>query len=131
MTTWKCAIAALGPAALLSVAGCLEPRERLDAPRVRMELEEDTVAAGAALRGVISAADLSGIVYVSASLIVDEDADSRKTDRLDFIDADTVDFAFFLPVVSDAPGGARIIVTATVIDNQLFTVTVEDTAHVR
>lgn len=131
MTMWKRAIAALGPAALLPVAGCLESRERLDAPRVRLELAEATVAAGTDLRGVISAADMSGIVYVSASLIVDDDADSRKSDRLDYIDADTVDFAFNLPVASDAPRGARIIVTATVIDNQLFTVSVEDTAHVR
>ena len=117
--------------ALLPIASCIEPRERLDAPRVQLTLDSESVAPGTDLLGTLSAADLSGIVYASASLVVGDDTLTRRSDRLDFVDADTIDFAFRLPVVSTAPRGARVVVTGTIIDNQLFTVSVQDTAYVR
>ena len=120
-----------GALALLAASACIEPRERLDAPRVQLRLESESVAPGTDLRGTLSGADLSGIVFASASLVVNDDTLTRRSDRLDFVDADTIDFAFQLPVSSTAPRGARIVVTGTIIDNQLFTVSVKDTAYVR
>jgi len=122
---------ALALIAVLSAAACIEPRERLDAPRVQLRLEGESVSAGGDLRGMLSGADLSGIVFASASLMVNDDTLTRRSDRLDFVDADTINFAFQLPVVSTALRGARVIVTGTIIDNQLFTVSVKDTAYVR
>lgn len=130
MIRGRAAAAAFGMTLAL-LGGCLEPRERLDAPRVQLQLEGESVAPGADLRGRLSGADLSGIIYASVSLVVNDDTLTRRSDRLDFVDADTVDFAFQLQVVSTAPRGARIVVTGTIIDNQLFTVSVQDTAYVR
>ena len=120
-----------GAVALIAVTACIEPRERLDAPRVQLRLEGESVSPGTDLRGVLSGADLSGIVFASASLVVNDDTLTRQSDRLDFVDSDTIDFAFQLQVVASAPRGARIVVTGTIIDNQLFTVSVKDTAYVR
>ena len=115
----------------IAALGCTEPRDRLDAPRVTLDLDQTSVAAGEYLTGHVHAADRTGVTYVAAELMVNGDSATRKRSRANYIAADSVVFAFALFVASSSVPGSRVVVQATAIDNQLFTVTVEDTIYVR
>ncbi len=120
---------ALGATLALGAAACVGDRDRLDAPRVVLALDEDQAPPGGTITGTVTATDRSGgiiLVAVSASA-----GDSTFRQRADFIGADSVSLVFALHVASNAPDQEPIIVRATVLDQQSFLVSVDDTAVVR
>jgi hypothetical protein len=125
----RLAIRAVGLAAGGAVLGCIEERERLDVPVVTLTLADTVVTAGDSVRGVVTARDASGVIYLAVSARV---ADSvARFGPLNLAPTDSIARRFTLRVPGAAAGGALVIVTATAIDEQDFTVEVRDTAVVR
>ena len=118
----------LGAALCLALGGCLRERDRLDVPRVMLEVQEPTVAAGDSVRGRAWAVDGTGIIFFQVTV---ETADSIAGDRRNRIGADSVMIEFVLPVSSRATVDERVIVTAVARDNQEFQISAVDTVYVR
>ena len=116
---------------LMVTAACIEDRDRLSPPRVTLELESQTVPAGNDVVGTISAADASGIVYVSAQIRIQGDLAEPRRTYATSPGSDTVQFVFHLQARTGFPSGTPIYVTATVEDDQNFVVTKEDTITIR
>jgi len=114
--------------ACFALAGCLRERDRLDVPRVMLEVQEPTVAAGDSVRGRAWALDGTGIIFFQVTV---ETADSIAGDRRNRIGADSVMIEFVLPVSSRATVDERVIVKAVARDNQEFEITAVDTVYVR
>lgn len=112
----------------LAVAGCLRERDRLDVPRVTLEITTADVAAGDTVRGRAWAVDGTGIIFFQVTV---ETADSAAFDRRNRISADSVMIEFALPVSSRAAVDEPVIVTAIARDDQDFEIRVEDTLHIR
>ena len=112
----------------LALAGCLRERDRLDVPRVTLEITTTTVAPGDTVRGRAWAVDGTGIIFFQVSV---ETADSVAVDRRNRIGADSVMIEFALPISSRAGFEEPVIVTAVARDDQEFEITVEDTVYVR
>ena len=120
----------LAPLAIawLAAIGCVGERERLDAPSVRLELDDDVVAAGSSITGTVTATDRSGgIILVSVRA---EAGDSAFRQRADFVGTDSVSVLFNLHIAANALEGSPIVVRATVLDQQSFQTVAEDTAAV-
>jgi hypothetical protein len=117
-----------GAAVCLALAGCLRERDRLDVPRVVLEVQEPTVTAGDSVRGRAWAVDGTGIIFFQVTV---ETADSSAGDRRNRIGADSVMIEFVLPVSSRAVVDERVIVTAVARDNQEFEISAVDTVYVR
>jgi hypothetical protein len=119
---------AIGAALVLAAAGCVGDRDRLDAPNVVLELGDQAAPPGGTITGTVTATDRSGgIILVSVTA---QAGDSTFRQRADFIGSDSVSLLFALHVASNVPAEAPIIVRATVLDQQSFVVTEEDTAVV-
>ena len=113
---------------LAALAACVQERERLDPPRVTLELGEQQTTPGGTITGTVTAVDRSGgIILVSVTA---QAGDSTFRQRQDFIGEDSTTLIFGLHVASNAPDSAEIIVRATAIDEQNFVVIAEDTAVV-
>ena len=112
----------------VALAGCLRERDRLDVPRVTLEVTTPTVAPGDTVRGRAWALDGTGIIFFQVTV---ETADSTALDRRNRISADSVMIEFALPVSSRALADERVIVTAVARDDQEFQITVEDTVYIR
>ena len=112
----------------LALAGCLRERDRLDVPRVNLELVAGEVAAGDTVRGRAWAVDGTGIIFFQVTV---ETADSTAFERRNRISADSVMIEFALPVSSRAVAGERVVVTAVARDDQEFEIRVQDTLFVR
>ena len=120
---------AAGLAALcLALAGCLRERDRLDVPRVTLELATTSVAAGDTVRGRAWALDGTGIIFFQVTV---ETSDSTALDRRNRISADSVMIEFALPVFSGAPLDEPVIITAVARDDQEFEIRVQDTLYIR
>jgi hypothetical protein len=112
-----------------ALAGCVAERDRLDVPVVTLALGDSIVAPGDSVRGTVTARDASGLVYLTVSARA---ADSvYRFGPLNFAPLDSIQRTFRLRVPADAGAGALVIVTATAIDDQQFTVEVTDTVAVR
>lgn len=112
----------------LALAGCLRERDRLDVPRVTLEITTTAVAPGDTVRGRAWAVDGTGIIFFQVSV---ETADSVAVDRRNRIGADSVMIEFALPISSKAVFDEPVIVIAVARDDQEFEITVEDTVYVR
>lgn len=117
--------------AVVLLAGCIEDRDRLAPPRVYLDLESQTVPAGSDVVGIISAADASGIIFVSAKIRIEGDTEDPRQTFATSRGSDTVQFAFRLQTRTGFPSGTPVYVTATVEDDQSFLVTKEDTITIR
>jgi hypothetical protein len=116
-------------ASAVGIAACGEDRERLDVPRVYLQLEERTVAPGDTVRGRIFGADsYGGVVRLAARICIDS---GFPTARLGYDRADSVSFRFLLPVPASTPQNALVIVEGQVNDDQNFLVSVFDTIVAR
>ena len=115
-------------AVLAAGAGCARERERLAAPRIRLELNSATVTAGGTISGTVTAIDpVSGIVAVAVRA---QAGDSAYRDRADFLATDSVDFPFTLRVADGVAAGTPVIVLASTINDQLLGNNAVDTAYV-
>jgi hypothetical protein len=117
--------------ACLAGVACLQDRERLEPPRVTLKLADQTVLPGGDVLGTISAADASGIVYVHAEIRIAGDSGRPQGTSATSDSRDTIQYTFSLPVRTGFPSGTPIYVTASVMDNQNFVVTKEDTIAIR
>jgi hypothetical protein len=108
--------------------GCFAERERLDAPRVTLTLDDTLVVPGGRLTGSMTAADASGIILL---LVRAETEDSAFQQRADRIPRDSVEFEFSVHVSSAASPGDTVFVSGTAADDQGFDISVFDTAYVR
>lgn len=117
--------------AAIACAACLQDRERLEPPRVTLALADQTVLPGGSVVGTISAADRSGIVYVSVSVAIAGDTARPERAAATSDARDTIQYNFSLPVRTGFPPGTPIYVTASVMDNQNFLVSKEDTITMR
>lgn len=120
-------------AALLVVAtvasACGEDRERLEVPRVYLDIDTNVVVPGDTVRGRISAGDdFGGIVRLAARICIDSGFQSA---RLSYDRADTASFRFLLPVPASTPQNALVIVEGQVNDEQNFFVITQDTIVAR
>jgi hypothetical protein len=115
-------------AGLCAAAGCFSERERLDAPRVTLALDDTLVFPGGDVSGIMTAADASGIIFIAVRA---ETKDSAFRQRIDRIGEDSIEFAFRVHVSRAAEPGDTVLVEATAIDDQFFEITVIDTAYVR
>lgn len=122
-----CVLALL--AAGVASASCAEDRERLDVPRLYLEIDSTVVAPGDSVRGRISAGDsFGGIVRLAVRICIDS---GFLTARLNYDRADTASFRFLLPVPDSTPQNALVIVEGQVNDEQTFFVTTQDTIVAR
>ena len=112
----------------LALLGCLRERDRLDVPRVTLELATPDVAAGDTVRGRAWAVDGTGIIFFQVTV---ETTDSTAFDRRNRIGADSVMIEFALPVSSRTTVGEPVIITAVARDDQEFEIRVEDTLYIR
>lgn len=112
----------------LALAGCLRERDRLDVPRVVLELTTTDVAAGDTVRGRAWAVDGTGIIFFQVTV---ETADSSAFARRNRIGADSVMIEFALPVSSQSTIDEPVIITALARDDQDFEIRVEDTLYIR
>ena len=116
-------------AGLAGASGCAEERERLDVPRVYLELDTSVVAPGDSVRGRVLGADTyGGVVRLAAHICIDS---SFPTARLNYDRVDSAGFRFLLPVPASTPENALLIVEAQVNDEQNFFVVEQDTMVVR
>jgi hypothetical protein len=120
-------VAALATA--MAAGACAEDRERLDVPRVYLELDTNVVVPGDSVRGRISAGDdFGGIVRLAARICIDS---GFQTARLNYDRADSASFRFLLPVPASTRQNALVIVEGQVNDEQSFFVTTQDTIVAR
>ena len=120
----------LGALVLLG-SGCLDSRERLSPPRIHLKLDDTNVAVGGEMSGRVSAADQSGIVYISAQWLIEGDPAGARSSSASTFDRDTVDYDFRFTVKAGFPSGTKIFITAIARDDQNFEVSTQDTATIR
>ena len=114
---------------ITALVGCISERDRLDVPVLTLALGDSVVAPGDSVRGTVTARDASGLVYLTVSARA---ADSvYRFGPLNFAPLDSIQRTFRLRVPADAGPGALVIVTATAVDDQQFTVEVTDTVAIR
>ncbi|MBC7789498.1 MAG: hypothetical protein H7Z74_06110 [Anaerolineae bacterium] len=106
---------------------CYRERERFDIPELEVIPASRVIAPNDTLRGVVRAADGSGLetltVFATSSI---------DTIRQEFFVADRhrVEFMFRIPVSAETPAGTRIAIRAVVLDDQNFQVVKHDTVVV-
>ena len=116
-------------AAAVVASACSEDRERLDVPRLYLDVDTDVVAPGDTVRGRISAGDdFGGILRLAARICIDS---GFQTARLNYDREDSASFRFLLPVPASTPQNALVIVEGQVNDEQNFFVTTQDTIVAR
>lgn len=113
------------------LAACIDSRERLSPPNVTLSVADRTVLPGGNVTGTISASDASGIIYVAAQIRIQGDTADPRRSVAQPAETDTIQYNFILRVRTGFPAGTPIYVTATVIDDQNFEVTKEDTITIR
>ena len=117
---------AFGTAAAIA---CSDERDRLDVPRVTIEVDDSVVAPGGSVLGRISGGDtFGGIVRLAAHICIDS---GFQTARLNYDGVDTASFRFQLPVPASTPENMLVIVEGQVNDEQEFFVTTQDTIVAR
>ena len=122
-------VVALSFVAVATFASCGEDRERLDVPRVYLQLDQQVIAPGDDVTGRISAGDsFGGIVRLAAHICIDS---GFQTAHLSYDRADSASFRFLLPVPASTPQNALVIVEGQVNDEQNFFVTTQDTIVAR
>ena len=114
---------------LATLAACGEDRERLDVPRVYLDVDQAVVAPGDSVRGRISGGDTyGGIVRLAARICIDS---GFQTAHLSYDRSDTASFRFLLPVPATTSENMLVIVEGQVNDEQGFLVTTQDTIVAR
>lgn len=116
---------------LVGAVSCLDGRERLQPPRVYLNLRDTSILPGERLYGRVSGYDASGIVYVNAQLAIEGDTARPQSSSASGFEADTVDYNFNFPVKAGLAPGTRLFVSATVRDDENFEVTIADTSVIR
>ena len=125
----RLALVTLPLLAAAALAACGEDRERLDVPRVYLQIDDDVVAPGDSVRGRILGGDTyGGIVRLAARICIDS---GFQTAHLSYDRADSASFRFLLPVPASTPQNALVIVEGQVNDEQNFFVTTQDTIVAR
>ena len=123
------AVAAALLAAVAAASACREDRERLDVPRVYLELDTNVVVPGDTVRGRVSGGDsFGGIVRLAVRLCIDS---GFQTAFANYDRADTASTRFRLPVPASTPQNALVIVEGQVNDEQNFFVSTQDTIVAR
>jgi hypothetical protein len=127
LTRLAALVATLGSVAALDACG--EDRERLDVPRVYLEVDTNVVAPGDSVRGLIAAGDnYGGILRLAARICIDS---AFQTAHLSYDRADSASFRFLLPIPASTPQNTLVIVEGQVNDEQNFFVITQDTIIAR
>jgi hypothetical protein len=131
-------VTASRPRALLAIAclalaggasACSEDRERLDVPRVYVDVDADVVAPGDTVRGLLTGGDdFGGIVRLAVHICIDS---GFQTAFANYDREDSASTRFRLPVPESTPENALVIVEGQVNDEQGFFVTTQDTIVAR
>ena len=112
-----------------AMSACGEDRERLDVPRVYLELDTNVVAPGDTVRGRVSGGDsFGGILRLAVRLCIDS---GFQTAFANYDRADSASTRFRLPVPPSTPQNALVIVEGQINDEQNFFATTEDTIVAR
>jgi hypothetical protein len=114
--SWRTA-AALFVAVAAVDAGCSGKRERLDVPRLSLQVPEQAPAPGGTVSGTVAAADASGLTLLAVYACT---ADSVFRDHADLSRERSADFQFSLHVADDAVPGSEVEVYAVAGDDQGF-----------
>lgn len=112
-----------------AVAACAQDRVRLAPPRLTLALGPGPVCFGCEVLGQVTAVDGDGVTYIAVEARSATDTVTRRTWNL--IPRDSITINFALRTALNAPANSMIVVTATAIDEQLFTTTRVDTAFVQ
>lgn len=115
---------ALLVALALPVGGCVGKRERLDVPRVSLEVDEEAPPAGGRITGRATASDASGLLAL-AVYACSRDSVFRTSESYDRAGSAEIDFS--LHVATNAVAGEPVEVFTIAYDDQGFTA---DSAHV-
>ena len=116
--------AALSLLALAAAAGCVGERERLDVPRITLDVAADAPPAGGRVNGRAAAADASGLIAL-AVYACSRDSVFRRKESYDRAGSAAIDFA--LHVATNALPGEPVEIYAVAYDDQGFSA---DSAHV-
>ena len=123
------ALRAAGALLLSAGLACAQERARLAPPRLTLELAPGPVCFGCNVVGTVTAVDGDGVTYIAIEARSAGDTLDRRTFNL--IPRDSVTIAFALRTALNAEPNSLVIVTATAIDEQLFTTRRVDTTFVQ
>jgi hypothetical protein len=126
----RCALTRFSAAALLVAAGaCIGERERLDVPRLTLEVLDSTVTPGGAIQGSVTATDASGLSSVVAYACTRDSIFQHIGPVYNHPSA--VEFSFALPVSHASAEGDSVVVLAVAFDDQGFDAETAFVAFVR
>ena len=108
----------------LPIGGCVGKRERLDVPRVALEVDDGAPPAGGRVTGRATASDASGLLAL-AVYACSRDSVFRMSENYDRAGAAEIDFS--LHVATNAVAGEPVEIYTIAYDDQGFTA---DSAHV-
>ncbi|MFL5578106.1 MAG: hypothetical protein ACJ79S_19315 [Gemmatimonadaceae bacterium] len=111
----------------LAAMACAGERERLDVPRLALELASPAPAPGGSVDGSVDATDGSGITSLAVYACT---ADSVFSRRETYDRARAARLEFSLHVASSAPVGAPVEVYATATDDQELVAEASRVVHV-
>jgi hypothetical protein len=114
---WRLALTLL-TALPLSLGGCVGERERLDVPRVALDVDDGATPAGGRITGRATASDVSGLISL-AVYACSRDSVFRMSETLDREPAAEIDFS--LHVATNALPGEPVEVYTVAYDDQGFT----------
>lgn len=110
-----------------AAAGCVDERERLDVPRVTLDLDVGAPVAGGRVTGRAAAADASGVIAL-AVYSCSRDSVFRMTESYDRARTAVIDFA--LHVATNAVPGEPVEIYAVTYDDQGFSADSARVVHV-
>ena len=123
-------IGALGLAgSAVAGSGCVGERERLDVPRLTLQVVNSTVMPGGVIAGSAAATDASGLVFVAVYACT-RDSIFRHAVQL-YDRTPSTEFSFTLPVSSASAEGDSVVVYAFASDNQGFDAETVSVAFIR
>jgi len=114
--------------AVVAASACVGERERLDVPRLTLELADSVAQPHAPIFGRVRAVDQSGVIFLGVYACT---RDSIFRQRQDYIRTDSAEFDFDLHFAANTPPNAPIRVLAVTIDNQDFTVDTSQVIYLR
>jgi hypothetical protein len=111
----------------LPIWGCVGKRERLDVPRVALEVDEGAPPAGGRVTGRATATDASGLLAL-AVYACSRDSVFRMSENYDRAGSAEIDFS--LHVATNAAPGEPVEIYAIAYDDQGFTADSADVVFV-